>query len=439
MTTHIVCLTGPQDTYAPDLAQGDQALVVPFNIPDHPAAIQHRLVEICTRFGIAPSRAASDLLCAAIAAYTGDLRAARIEAYDQWTRDLVLHLAVHNLTGWNEGSAILAQLLSFLTGDHWVVTVRQTTAHLLPFTSSRTKGSGQYEGRFVCLFSGGLDSFIGAADLLATEGHGVLVGHHSAGNGPTSTSQSRALAILRTAFGEDQSPFIQAWVSPPKGRQRASESTTRGRSILFLGLGIAVADGLQARRLIVPENGFISLNVPLTPARLGSFSTRTTHPYLMSLLRQLLSALEIEVEIVLPYQFQTKGEMLVNSQREDLVPMGIAATMSCSHPSVGRFAGARNANQHCGYCVPCIIRRAAVINVMRDPTEYAYPDLSRPFSPGRGSDLRAFRLALDRYDQRPPRFVDVLAAGPLLGDDAILQRFFAVFSRGLDEVRRFLS
>jgi hypothetical protein len=407
----------------PEIAQGEQALVVPFNIPDHPAAIQHRLVETFARFGITPSQAASDLLCAAIAAYTGDVRAARGEAYDQWTRDLVLHLAVQNVTGWNEGSTILAQLLSFLTGDHWVVTVRQTSTPLLPFTSNRTGGSGQYQGRSVCLFSGGLDSFLGAVDLLFTEGYGVLVGHHSAGNGPTSTSQSRALAILRTAFGEDQSPFIQAWVSPPKGRQRASESTTRGRSILFLGLGIAAADGLRAPRLIVPENGFISLNVPLTPTRLGSFSTRTTHPYLISLLRRLLTALGIEVEVVLPYQFQTKGEMLANSQREDLLPRGIAATMSCSHPSVGRFAGERNANQHCGYCVPCIIRRAAIATVMSDPTQYTYQDLSQSFSPGRGSDLRAFRLALDRYDQRQPRFIDVLAAGPLPGDDAILQRF----------------
>lgn len=30
--------------------------------------------------------------------------------------------------------------------------------------------------------------------------------------------------------------------------------------------------------LLVPENGLIALNVPLDETRVGSFSTRTTHP-----------------------------------------------------------------------------------------------------------------------------------------------------------------
>ena len=40
--------------------------------------------------------------------------------------------------------------------------------------------------------------------------------------------------------------------------------------------------------IIVPENGYISLNIPLTYSRIGSSSTRTTHPYYFELLNQLL-------------------------------------------------------------------------------------------------------------------------------------------------------
>lgn len=78
---------------------------------------------------------------------------------------------------------------------------------------------------------------------------------------------------------------------------RASETTTRGRSVLFLALGVAVASGLGPARLLVPENGFISLNVPLTPPRSGSFSTRTTHPHLIALLRDLLNELQLPVAL----------------------------------------------------------------------------------------------------------------------------------------------
>ena len=31
--------------------------------------------------------------------------------------------------------------------------------------------------------------------------------------------------------------------------------------------------------ILVPENGVISINVPLTVRRVGTLSTRTTHPY----------------------------------------------------------------------------------------------------------------------------------------------------------------
>ena len=436
MTTHVICLTGTNDSYIPDLAQEDLLLAVPFNAPGHPAAIQNTLVEIFERYSIVPSLAALDLLCAAIAAYTGDLRAPRTAGYDQWTRDFILHLAVHDRARWEEGRVILADLLSFLTGDHWEVVVRPTTTPLLSIKSASDKS--HRSDTAVCLFSGGLDSFLGAIDILASEGRAVLVGHHSAGGGATSVSQTRAIAAVRTAFSEHYSPFIQTWISPPKGRHRASETTTRGRSILFLGLGIAVADGLRIHRLVVPENGFISLNVPLTLARLGSFSTRTTHPHLMSLLRQLLTVLGIEVSISLPYQFSTKGEMIAQCLRQDLLSSGLAATMSCSHPSVGRFEGERNPHRHCGYCVPCIIRQAAISTVMPDSTAYTYSDLHVPLSPRRASDLRAFRLMLDRYAQRAPRLADVLSAGPLPKNEEELQRFLGVFRRGIDEVRRFL-
>ncbi len=301
-------------------------------------------------------------------------------------------------------------------------------------------GARELSARAVCLFSGGLDSYVGAVDLLESEGDQVaLVGHHAAGGGATSKSQKEALAALRTGYPEERTSFLQLWLSPPKGEGRASEITTRGRSILFLALGAAVADGLGAQRLVVPENGLISLNVPLTNSRLGSFSTRTTHPYLMSLFGDLLSAIGVDVGLDLPYRFLTKGEMLAGCASPRLVGSGLTTTMSCSHPGAARFAG-KSPNVHCGYCVPCLIRRAAVSSSgMLDLTVYATEDLSRPLPGDRGSDLRAMRMALDRYEKDPPTLADVLVPGPLPGTDEELVAYLGVFRRGLDEVMSMLS
>lgn len=438
MTTHIICVAGPYDTFMPSIPPGDDQITVPFDIVGHPHTIQNTISEIFGVYNLKPTRSGNDFLRAAIAAYTADVRVARHTTFDRWTRDLVLHLPVYDVADWTAGGPILARLLAFLTGDRWAVQVRPLPSSYHQVHSGAARQRTLQSDSVVCLFSGGLDSFIGAIDLIERAGSALLVGHHSSGGGPTTIAQNRALAALRTEYGESRTPFLQIWVSPPKGPNRASEMTTRGRSILFLGLGVAVASSVQAAHLIIPENGFISLNVPLTSTRLGSFSTRTTHPHLIALIRQLLVAVGLDVKVTLPHRFQTKGEMIRQSARPDLVMKHVAATMSCAHPSAGRFGAERVANQHCGYCVPCIIRRAAITAVGGDPTVYMVHDLRQPLSSRRRSDLRAFKLALDRYAHRPAQLADVLLAGPVPGSDEELGSYLAVFQRGLDEVQQFM-
>lgn len=438
MTWHIVGLAGAHDKYKPSLQAGDDTLVVPFDIPGHPDSVQNHVRDVLAKHELVLSEAAHDFLNAAMAAYTADVRVPRKKAFDTWTRDIILHLPVSTPSAWAEGAETLKRLLSFLTGDHWRVEVRQAPKSFA-FTPAKTPRKVlPLNTKTVCLFSGGLDSYIGAVDQLEKVGQVALVGHHSSGGGPTSRSQTLALGVLRKGYAEDLTPFLQFWVSPPKGSERVSETTTRGRSIMFLGLGVAVANGLSAERLIVPENGVISLNVPLTDSRLGSFSTRTTHPHLMRLVRQLLANLGINVEVQLPYRFHTKGEMLKDCANQGMVKLGLTATMSCSHPGASRFT-VGDPNIHCGYCVPCIIRRAAVrASGKRDPTDYAFVDLSQPLSPQRGSDLRALRLALDRYESERPTLANLLVAGPLPGSDDDLGKYLGVFRRGIDEIRKFL-
>ncbi|MHC5720555.1 MAG: hypothetical protein ACYTX0_53180, partial [Nostoc sp.] len=111
--------------------------------------------------------------------------------------------------------------------------------------------------------------------------------------------------------------------------------------------------------LVVAENGLISLNVPLTHSRIGSLSTRTTHPHFLSLYQKILSSLGLVTSIELPYKFFTKGEMLANVKNKEVLESTANLSMSCSHPEAGRFRQG-SPSHHCGYCVPCIIRRAAL-------------------------------------------------------------------------------
>ena len=437
MSWKIVALAGPHDSYETPTGAEDRVLRVPFNIPGDPDRLQSSVDEEFVRFGLEIAPPAEDLLNFAIAAYTADVRVSRQGAFDTWTRDLELHLFVNDVERWEACRHAAEELLSFLTGDHWILRLRPTPTQYVR-QAPKVKEVTPVAMETVSLFSGGLDSYVGAIDALEGFEQVALVGHHSQGSGATSKSQAGAISALRKSYPSDRSPFLQFWLSPPKGESRGSETTTRGRSILFLGLGIGVAAAMNAKRLIVPENGFISLNVPLTPSRLGSFSTRTTHPHTIHLFRTLLKLLGISVGIELPYRFRTKGEMLRESKNQAALVEGLAITMSCAHPEAGRFA--RMPHQHCGRCVPCLIRRAAILAAgMADRTSYRHEDLRVDAPGGSGTDMRVMRLALERFSQHPPDIRDVLKAGPIPGTDEEKQGYQEVFPRALAEIRTLLQ
>ena len=279
---------------------------------------------------------------------------------------------------------------------------------------------------------------IGAIDALGRGETPLFVGHYAGGEGATSVSQRKVRDHLVTRFGDGRIRFASCRLSIPKGRAGSTEATTRGRSILFLALGTLAAAGTGATRMLVPENGLISLNVPLTPARGGSLSTRTTHPHLIALYRQLLEALGIAVAVELPYRFATKGEMMRGCADQGFLATALADSISCAHPAAGRFLGVGGSQRHCGYCFPCLIRRAAIGVWGDDPTTYTFERLVG-LSRGRRADLRALGLALARYEQQPPGLADLLAAGPLPGDVEEGQNYLGVFRRGLGELRGFFA
>lgn len=434
MKWHIVCRIGESDAFLPQIdAATSRCLILHFSGGAANRRVRESVVAgIEERYGVTLSAAVLDLLYACMGAYIADLCIPRRTADDRWSRDLTLHLPVFEERRWPGASRSFVSALRFLTGDTWAISARHRVGDR-PEQSTATDPDAPTK---VCLLSGGLDSLVGAIDLLSAGEAVAFVSHH--GGGLTPKFQNTTLAGLRCHF-EDQCVSNQFFVVGPQ-LDGNGENSMRSRSILFLGLGIAVASALGATGpLIVPENGLISLNVPLTGTRIGSSSTRTTHPHFITCVREMLSKLRIKNPIVLPYRHDTKGEMLAAVDRQDVLKSLLPETMSCSHPEVARWAGS-TPGTHCGYCFPCIIRRAAVRAANLEDADSDYTiDIRTEVPEGkRGSDLRAVKMALCRNRQSTlPMIMRVLQSGPLPPDEAT--NYADVYERGMAELEAFIS
>lgn len=439
MTFHVVCQVGSDDQYLPTHGRSDEVFRVGLDRPGDRQAVRNNIEAEFSRHSLSVPSQARDLLRFAISAYCADVGVRRSEGHDAWTRDFHLHVPVAEPRVWCASEGTLSELLGFLTGDRWEVTVRR-----LGRTRSTRRPSGGDGGHTsfdaVALFSGGLDSFVGVTDLLNGGLTAALVGHHGAG---TTNKTQKAVYERLAAKYDGRSRLVSFYLQPPPPLKGGDpEKSTRSRSMLFLALGAAVAAGSHGGApLVVPENGFISLNPALTEARTGSLSTRTTHPYTMRLYSDLLRRVGVDVKIRLPYQFLTKGEMVQQSRDIGGFRSGVQGTVSCAHPEVVRWAR-RSPGEHCGYCLPCIVRRAALSRTGLDRASDYYVDVLRspPSAKSRaGSDLRAVRMALEQFGSKPlsRSLFDVLDTGPIPPED--VGEYVGVYRRGMEEVHAFLT
>src|SRR5260370_10084321 len=289
--------------------------------------------------GVIPSEGAIDLAVLAATVTAADTRVSRaIDSQDSWTREIDLHVPVYDPALWLPVTASIQRMLNFLTGDRWRLFFR--TRHR-NYRELIQKPEGLISPPFtgVCLFSGGLDSFVGAIDLLAAGETPLFVSHYW---DASTSSQTTCARHIGAVYGDMQPRHARARVGFPDDLVRGSapEKTQRGRSFLFLALAALAASGLDGHPTIyVPENGLISLNVPLDPLRVGAWITRTTHPFYMARWQELLDALGIAASVENPYRFKTKGEMLGASAEQGLLRRCVRGTISCSAIPKTRWQG----------------------------------------------------------------------------------------------------
>ena len=222
-----------------------------------------------------------------------------------------------------------------------------------------------------------------------------------------------------------------------------NDNNTRSRSFLFIGYALFAMTGMDnINELLIPENGLIALNVPLDETRVGSFSTRTTHPFYLSLWNDLLEGLGMNLSVKNPYWNKTKGEMAKECKSKDVLYETMELSFSCSSPGKARWKHLRQ--QHCGYCVPCIIRRAAMHKAFKkDGTKYietSIYEMKNRNSEVIGIQLRSFQHAIDKIKQdRNCAMFYIRKPGPLPQDDEYLRELADTYVRGLLEVDNFIQ
>ncbi|WP_288129861.1 Qat anti-phage system QueC-like protein QatC [Microbulbifer sp.] len=414
-----------------------------FNTHPHDSSKHSRasgsLLKQVRELGISVNTEVIDLVTIATAVTAAETFERREDAADAWSRVMHLHIPVTDEITWNKLSNRLGSTLHFLTGDQWEFKFSKTTLQVpKPIISKKSKARlNSLKGlNSVCLFSGGLDSAVGAIDILngKSQYKPLLLSHAYRGDG---VKQSDIKKLLNSNYGELSYSISPRLMTRLKGK---TDVTMRGRSFNFLAMAVLGISALRNANgdnsistIIVPENGYISINPPLTRRRIGSHSTRTTHPYFLSRLEELLEDAGFHVKFVNPYQFKTKGEMLAECVDQASIAKAVPLSVSCSHW--------HRKHMQCGHCVPCLIRRSSIHHAgFSKDAKYVSQDLTSVHKEkDTRDDLHSMQAAIIRLAKTQNYKSWIRQSGSLPEDQETRNNLESTIKRGLKEVENFLE
>lgn len=348
-----------------------------------------------------------DLFIIGLSVFALDKRISRSLFDDAWTREIEVSIPVLEKNKWDRTCDKWNELLSFLTGDIWKIKFRSTSAEY-GFHKNANRSKIDISGcDCVSLFSGGLDSFCGAIKLLEDGKSPVLVGHNEYPK--LRYIQENMVKDFRSNYDSQSISFLgfTAGARAPKNIEgeplRKTENTSRGRSLLFLCAAISIAGIMgEDTPVYIPENGFIGLNISLTNSRKGSCSTRTTHPFFLEGLSEILGEVGIHNRIENFFAYKTKREIVNLVAETQSFKNNYMNTISCSHPCVARYnrTGSREYPVNCGFCYPCLIRKASLQDVEiseKNDVEDTISFINTESESTKSSDLFAVLSSVHRY------------------------------------------
>ncbi len=389
----------------------------------------------------APSELTLDILDIAVAVYAADIAVPR-GRNEAWTRELSLLIPVRRPDFWEEHISSLLAIVHGLSRDGFDFEFRARDVECPEPLGLMAGGPAADRGpevNCVCTVSGGVDSLAGGTMLLRADRRALFLSHRS-GNPYVRRSQAaveRALDGVRPGAAL----FAGLVVHPLQGPEPRfgfptpadRENSRRLRAFLFMAMLTAAACGAGIEEAYLCDNGVLTIALPMSPGRVGSLSTRSTHPTVLAGFNTLARAAGIPSTVLNPFIYRTKGEIIREILRPVLTPAQIQATTSC-------WMSGRH-SRPCGGCIPCLLRRISMLAAGLPDETYEIDILGAPrmYRNTEAHDnivdllTQAARLASNTDEQllmQWPQLLDLTSVGVAV-DDAL-----AMYRRYCGEVRR---
>ena len=196
----------------------------------HVSFISNGWLKQLKRENIAPSNLIWDFVTIALSIASADLSCEREKSEDGWTRQIELKVYLYNPEPWKTQYELLKKAFRFLTGDIWefefVNNGIQPPRSIIPLET---------EADCISLLSGGMDSLIGAIDLISDGIKPCFVSQEAKGDVEKQKAFTTQLASSQQHF---------RWKNPISLNGR-NEASTRGRSVVFLGYALLAATTLS--------------------------------------------------------------------------------------------------------------------------------------------------------------------------------------------------
>jgi hypothetical protein len=334
----------------------------------------------------------ADWLAVAIALYSADRFAPRHPAGPNgptfWRRRIEMVLPVGDPASWKAVTKRLTAALEFLTEDDWIFHFVQRKFAFAQEDQQHFRRIKTRSFDRVALFSGGLDSTVGALRNLSecTEPTLLVSGNTHA---RLREAQQQLVSLLGASF-----PRQVGWLPVGYGFQcmvepDGMESSQRCRGWMHVGLGLLAAFLSGADEVRVYENGTGAFNLPCEISQFGSQNSRAIHPVFLNRIAMVASELlGMKLRVHNPFVFETKGGTLLNPAVAAHSHV-VAESFSCEF-----FPNYHSRQRQCGVCPSCLIRRAGLLaaGLPDDGGDYTWDVLRHGLPPSAKRSIGTVKL-----------------------------------------------
>ena len=253
----------------------------------------------------------------------------------------------------------LENLISFMTnGEVWQINFYKKEKEKLNINNMQIGLKKDINS--IALLSGGLDALAGATQELSNNTLFVTFMTNK-------TEANKAKQSFDVTLKSNPNCYH---VRIPKLQfKMPKQSTQRTRSLLFIGSALLYADYYNVKTVKIYENGIMSLNPTFSFRRRV---THTTHPRTLFMINNILKRLSININVVNPFNFMTKTEVI------NLIPNEwnglISNTKTCSKmPGSKPFQNRKKSGIcQCGICTACLLRQISIVNSFKKECDDEY-------------------------------------------------------------------